>query len=148
MLKKLLKQRNKKGFTLIELIVVLVILAILVAAAAPAMMGDVNQAKKASYLANCRAVYVAGQADITAQLGTTGSVATTNMATNINKMVPEIAADKITVTGTTPATYTQDQYTVVVDITNQKITEVSFKFGSGNNDIVTVKPGDSTNVMD
>ena len=60
MLKKLLKQRNKKGFTLIELIVVLVILAILVAAAAPAMMGYVNQAKKASYLANCRAVYVAG----------------------------------------------------------------------------------------
>ena len=32
MLKKLLKQRNKKGFTLIELIVVLVIMAILVAA--------------------------------------------------------------------------------------------------------------------
>ena len=38
MLKKLLKQRNKKGFTLIELIVVLVIMAILAAAAIPTMI--------------------------------------------------------------------------------------------------------------
>lgn len=142
MLKKLLKQRNKKGFTLIELIVVLVIMAILVAAAAPAMMGYVNKAKKASYLANCRAVYVAGQADITEQLGTTGSVATTNMAANIHKMVPEIAAEDIVFDAAA-----QGKYYVVVDVAGKKVTSVTYTFGTGADDKVVVTPGTDSNVM-
>ena len=36
---------NKKGFTLVEIIVVLVILAILVAIAVPSVLGYVEQAK-------------------------------------------------------------------------------------------------------
>lgn len=45
LLKKLQKKSNKKGFTLVEIIVVLVILAILAAIAVPSVLGYVNEAK-------------------------------------------------------------------------------------------------------
>ena len=40
------KKGNKKGFTLVEIIVVLVILAILAAIAVPSVLGYVEQAKR------------------------------------------------------------------------------------------------------
>lgn len=55
-LKFLFKQRNKKGFTLIELIVVLVVMAILAAAAVPTMMGYIGKAKAASHYAEVRQI--------------------------------------------------------------------------------------------
>ena len=54
-------RNNKKGFTLVEIIVVLVILAILAAAAIPTMLGFVEDAKGKSEIANARAAYVACQ---------------------------------------------------------------------------------------
>lgn len=61
MLGYLLKLHNKKGFTLIELIVVLVILAILAAAAVPAMMGYVEKARAAQHYAEIRAAIVSAK---------------------------------------------------------------------------------------
>ena len=43
---EMIKRFNKKGFTLIEIIVVLVILAILAAIAVPSVLGYVEEAKK------------------------------------------------------------------------------------------------------
>ena len=45
---KKLKDNKKKGFTLVELIVVLVILAILAALLIPALTGYINKAKEKS----------------------------------------------------------------------------------------------------
>lgn len=49
-------RHNKKGFTLVEVIVVLVILAVIIALAVPSVMKYINDAQDAKYLANARAV--------------------------------------------------------------------------------------------
>ena len=53
--------RNKKGFTLIEIIIVLIIIAILAAIAVPAMMKYINDAKEKQHIATARAIYLASQ---------------------------------------------------------------------------------------
>jgi type IV pilus assembly protein PilA len=52
-----MKKLNKKGFTLIELIVVIAILAILAAILIPAVTGYIQKAEQARDSANCRALY-------------------------------------------------------------------------------------------
>lgn len=52
---------NKKGMTLVEVIVVLVILAILAAVLVPTMIGWIDKAKKKTSAAEARAVYLAAQ---------------------------------------------------------------------------------------
>lgn len=52
-----MKKLNKKGFTLIELIVVIAILAILAAILIPAVTGYITKATEAKDTANCRSLY-------------------------------------------------------------------------------------------
>ena len=59
MLKKM--KNNKKGFTLVELIVVLVILAILAALLIPALTGYIDKAKKKQIIAETRQTVMAAQ---------------------------------------------------------------------------------------
>ena len=56
-----LKKNDKKGFTLVELIVVLVILAILAALLVPALTGYIDRAKKKSIIAETRQTVMAAQ---------------------------------------------------------------------------------------
>lgn len=63
MIKKLQKRSNKKGFTLVEIIVVLVILAILAAIAVPAVLGYVDDAKKSKYISEARSIYIVVQVE-------------------------------------------------------------------------------------
>lgn len=58
-------RKNRKGFTLVEIIVVLVILAILAAFTIPTMLGFVDDAKGKAMIAEAREVYVAAQAAAT-----------------------------------------------------------------------------------
>lgn len=55
------KLKNKKGFTLVELIVVLVILAILAALLVPALTGYIDKANQEKVIAECRSVVMAAQ---------------------------------------------------------------------------------------
>ncbi len=147
MLKKLLKQRNKKGFTLIELIVVLVIMAILVAAAAPAMMGYVENARKGAYLANCRAVYVAAQAGITEAMANGKTVTDTSSAIDDKgtKLEDRIKGmTEMTITFVTAAPANKDEYKVT--ITGNSVTEVVGCYADGKT--VTLTPGTGANVFD
>lgn len=59
MIKKI--RENKKGFTLVELIVVLVILAILAALLIPALTGYIDKAKEKQIIAETRQVVMAAQ---------------------------------------------------------------------------------------
>lgn len=59
MFKKL--KENKKGFTLVELIVVLVILAILAALLVPALTGYIDRAKDKAIIAETRQTVMAAQ---------------------------------------------------------------------------------------
>ena len=105
-------KKNKKGFTLVEIIVVLVILAILAAAAIPTMIGFVEDSKGKSEIANARAAYVAAQSVVTEETATNVDTETTKLtaaegyeitgsgsATKFEKMVgKDLAGAKVRVT--------------------------------------------------
>ena len=55
-----LQQQKRKGFTLVELIVVIVIIAILIAALTPAILGVIDRANVSADEADARAIMMAG----------------------------------------------------------------------------------------
>ncbi len=59
MYKALVKMRNKKGFTLMELLIVVAIIAILAAIAIPTFSSSLEKSKLAADEANCRSLYAA-----------------------------------------------------------------------------------------
>ena len=64
------KLKDKKGFTLVELIVVLVILAILAALLVPSLTGYIDKAKEKSIEAKTRNIVMATQTLIDEKYGT------------------------------------------------------------------------------
>lgn len=70
MFEKIRKMKNKKGFTLVELIVVLVILAILAALLVPALTGYIDRARKEAIVAETRSVVMATQTVVAEKYGT------------------------------------------------------------------------------
>lgn len=81
-MKKYFKQLkvNKKGFTLIEMIVVIAIIGILAAILVPSMVGYLETAKESREEANAKMVYTAAQAAVTS-LEATNPVAGTGTGT-------------------------------------------------------------------
>lgn len=61
---KRLKVSDRKGFTLVELIVVMVILAILAAILAPALLDYIDKAKEKQVIINAKSVLTAAQVEM------------------------------------------------------------------------------------
>lgn len=59
-----MKKLNKKGFTLIEIIVVVVVLAVLMAVAVPSVLKYVNEADNAKFMAQGRSVMNMAQTEV------------------------------------------------------------------------------------
>ena len=81
---KQLKQ-NKKGFTLIEMIVVIAIIGILAAILVPSMSGYLSTARASKQEANARTIYTAAQAAVTSLETATTAVNGTYINTSADK---------------------------------------------------------------
>ena len=104
---KKLGKSTKKGFTLVELIVVLVILAVLAAMLVPALVGYIDRAKKEKEYQTAATVYGAAQAIITEQYG----------------------KDEITAKGTISKSATGDQVIELAGVDANAVTAYSFSYG-------------------
>jgi len=80
-------RKNRKGFTLVEIIVVLVILAILAAFTIPTMLGFVNDARGKAMIAEAREVYVAAQSTAT-EFGATTAITDAQLSGALGSAVP------------------------------------------------------------
>ena len=120
MLQKLYDLRkSKKGFTLVELIVVLVILAILAALLVPALTGYIDKAKEKKVVAETRQCVMAAQTlydEAYGKDGTDAAPSETSIKTlaEVNGTVSEVAVkenviSKLTYSdGSHSCTYTRD----------------------------------------
>lgn len=140
-------KNNKKGFTLVEIIVVLVILAVLAAAAIPTMLGFVEDSKGKAEIANARAAYVACQSiateekasgTATLETGKTYVIADTttgdNSATN-NKKLNQMLGTDLAGASVTPT----------IDA-NGKVSPIVYK-GKNSKYQVTITSGGSAEVV-
>ena len=109
---KKLGKSTKKGFTLVELIVVLVILAVLAAMLVPALVGYIDKAKKEKEYQSAATVYSAAQAVIT----------------------EKYATDKLgTATTISKGDFTEgtdDEALVLAGLDNASVSNYSFAFGT------------------
>lgn len=79
MLKKL---NNKKGFTLMEMLIVVAIIAVLVAIAIPVFNGALTKSKEAADVANLRAAYAEWQVKMLTENEKVPASATALMTSN------------------------------------------------------------------
>lgn len=129
-MKKLTKlnqlKQDKKGFTLIEIVIVLVIIAILSAMLVPSMMGWIDDSKKKSFLQEARSALTATQAEIAnlyvageTNIPTSFAEGSSNLDGVSKKVGRTVAPDDIkwTVVDNEVATFTysDDKYTVTWD---------------------------------
>lgn len=89
MIQALQKLKNKKGFTLVELIVVLVILAILAALLVPALTGYIDKANKEKVVAETRQVVMAAQSTLSEAYGE-GKITTETADDDLAKYMSEV----------------------------------------------------------
>ena len=64
MMNKMRKMKNKKGFTLMEMLIVVAIIAILIAIAIPTFASSLNKARVATDEANIRSGYASVMPDV------------------------------------------------------------------------------------
>jgi type IV pilus assembly protein PilA len=107
---KALRENRKKGFTLVELIVVLVILAILAAVLVPALTGYIDRAKEKSIVAETRQVVMAAQTLADEQGVDTDTVDIDSVDTTEVAKLAEVTEDNISKIGVEAGKVTEVVY--------------------------------------
>lgn len=96
MLKKTSK-KNRKGFSLVELIVVLVIMAILTAALVPSLIGYIRQARQSTAKDECASVVQAAQTVVSSAYASGSKTYTNNSDSTKNVVFTAFTGDVTTV---------------------------------------------------
>ncbi len=118
---KKLGKSTKRGFTLVELIVVLVILAVLAAMLVPALIGYINKAREEKEYQAASTVYTAVQALATEEYGKHGYKTGTT----------DIDVAKITVAKVEDLTGLDNIDDIQISVKGATVTEISVKFDGG-----------------
>ena len=121
MLKKL-KKNKKKGFTLVERIVVLVILAILAALLIPALTGYIDKAKEKSITAETRQTVMAAQTLLDEAYGATDNAQDNSLDGNDFQQTGEFTKAKVA-----KLAEVSESNIVSVKVSGAKITELVYK---------------------
>ncbi|MGI6500238.1 MAG: type II secretion system protein [Anaerostipes sp.] len=112
-----LRKSKKKGFTLVELIVVLVILAILIALLVPALTGYIDKAKEKSVAADARMMLEAVQTEESDEYSKGGYAAKTGENVEPTTKMEELAEQTST---TYECTYKTSDKAKVTSMTYEK----------------------------
>lgn len=137
------KLKNKKGFTLVELIVVLVILAILAALLVPALTGYIDKANQEKVIAECRSVVMAAQTTASEYYGLNKGLTDKNKDTdNVKTALAQIQtlAEVPTTKGKDNTTTPNWHYEITIATANGESNVVTVvKFDDGKNQITYTK---------
>lgn len=115
------KLKEKKGFTLVELIVVLVILAILAALLIPALTGYIDKAKEKQITAETRQVVMAAQTIYDEQYGKTAIDATVSFKFSKSAIESSESNGKIILS--------QQEVATLAEVTQANIDSIEVKDG-------------------
>jgi len=107
------KLTNKKGFTLMEMLIVVAIIAILIAIAIPTFTGSLNKAKLAADEANVRAAYSEAMSKYLLQDYTDDDTKTVVQETTNAMQTSATADDKITIGDKTNVTWSEGKKVTV-----------------------------------
>lgn len=113
-----LKENRKKGFTLVELIVVLVILAILAALLVPALTGYIDKAKQKRVVAETRQCVMAAQTLIDEEYAKDNQTPATIIATVTDEKIKKLADVPGTVTALAADNVSSDGHLLELTYTN------------------------------
>ena len=126
MLKKL-RKNNKKGFTLVELIVVLVILAILAALLVPTLTGYIDKAKEKQIIAETRQIVMAAQTILDEKYATqpVGGTVTLTETDDLDE-IKELS-ELSTITNLITSSNDLEENKVYIVVTGTKVSEVQYQ---------------------